>query len=81
MLYTDQTTHIEHPATVIQTNCPKCLADAAAELRRMGMNPEAIRDAFAPRTVEQEHAEEHFDDICMDCPLCVAEWREIGGKA
>jgi len=28
-----------------------------------------------------EHRAEHFDDIVMDCPLCVAEWQAIGGKA
>ena len=26
----------------------------------------------------QEHRDEHYDEIVMDCPICVAEWEELG---
>ncbi len=35
----------------------------------------------AKAVIEREHREEHFDDVVMDCPICVAEWDELTGGA
>lgn len=29
--------------------------------------------------IEAEHDAEHFDDVVMDCPICVAEWKRLTG--
>ena len=29
--------------------------------------------------IEAEHDTEHFDDIVLDCPICVAEWKKLTG--
>lgn len=37
--------------------------------------PESEFQAFVEQ--QREHVAEHFDDVYMDCPLCVGEWEEL----
>lgn len=32
---------------------------------------------FGDDAIADEHVAEHFDDVVMDCPLCVGEWEEV----
>lgn len=27
--------------------------------------------------IEAEHDAEHFEDVVMDCPICVADWKKL----
>lgn len=52
----------------------------ANTMNRSDYTAPIVEEALAAwDAIETEHDAEHFDAVVMDCPICVAEWKELTG--